>query len=115
MADDAQNALCALREATAALVQATTLSAGREHGTDGTTGTNGTVLVADLARNLEALAALVRTTTRGPLPTTPAGDDLLAVVQGISVTAAMARRAASPGDDPVPHLAASRAATAPDD
>jgi hypothetical protein len=111
VADDTQNALCALREATAALRQATDRGPVRDGGVDVT------VLVADLARNLEALAALVRTAGHEALLTPPAGHDLQAVVQGISVTAAMARRAASPdGRHPAPHLAASGLpAATPDD
>jgi hypothetical protein len=100
LANDAENALCALREATAALRNATHRRTVQDSGIDKAE------LVADLARNLEALAALVRTTGLEPIPTTPASHNLHAVVQGVSATAAMARRlaASTDGHHPVSQL-----------
>ena len=85
MASDAENALCALREATAALRQATERRPTRNSGIDKSE------LIADLAKNLEALAALVRATGLESIPTTADSHNLLAVVQGVTATASMAR------------------------
>lgn len=108
VANDAENALCALREATAALGTATTRGPG------GAGGVDEAVLVAELTRHLQVLARLVRASL-APVPTTSAGHDLHAVVQGI--TAAEARRSAgTDGHRPAPPLlAAGRPSTAPDD
>jgi len=90
VADDAENAICALREATAALRHATER---RSPGHGG--GGDESELIADLAKNLEALAALVRATGLESIPTTAASHNLLAVVQGVTSTASMARRMTS--------------------
>jgi len=113
VANDAENALCALRVATAALKRATDRRTVRDSGIDKSE------LVADLAENLEALVVLVHTTGLEPIPTTPASHNLQAVVQGISATAAMARRLAASNDGhrPALHLATGRRVdlTVPDD
>jgi hypothetical protein len=111
MADDAQNALCALREATAALRHATGRRPVRGSGLDEAE------LIADLATNLEALAALVRTTGLESIPTTAASHDLLAVVQGVTATASMARGMTRlDGHHAAPRLVTSQpASVAPDD
>jgi hypothetical protein len=89
VANDVENAICALREATAALRHAT------ERRSVGQSGGDKSEMVVDLARNLEALAALVRATGLESIPTTAASHNLLAVVQGVTSTASMARRMTS--------------------
>jgi hypothetical protein len=103
VANDAENAICALRESTEALRKATDRRAVRDSGIDRAE------LIAELAINLEALAPLVRSTGLEPIPTTPASHNLQAVVQGVTATAVMARRIAIPdGYHLAPHLAAGR-------
>jgi hypothetical protein len=111
VANDAENAICALREATVALRTASGRRTDRERSSDEVE------LIADLATNLEALAALVRTTGLEPVPTTPMSHNLQAVLQGITATAGMARRlATSDGHQPAWHLApVRRGNAAPDD
>jgi hypothetical protein len=110
VANDFENALCALREATAALKHATERRPTRNSGVDKSE------LIADLAKNLEALAALVRATGLEPVPTTAASHNLLAVVQGVTATASMARGMTRlDGHHAAPRLAVQRVGAAPED
>jgi len=110
VADDVENAICALREATAALRQAT------ERRSLGHSGGDKSELVVDLAKNLEALAALVRATGLEAIPTTAASHNLLAVVQGVTSTASMARRMTSlDGQHAASRLVTSRPASVASD
>ena len=109
----AANAHAALREAAAALARGDHSDrTGPPRG-----GPGHQLLVADLARNLDALAAIMRATGIEPVATTRTGREFAALLARITGVAALARDAAGIGDHDGhrPRRSASSAAGTPED